>query len=1722
MISSTDLDIGERLYARNTAASIRKRCNTKNTQVLEAAWSNYSEQGVDVKAEVDRMFGSIMESIESDPKFAEPLEELPTRRFGMVLDATTNSRIAATQALMRKHPTKAVYHNTFGSGRAKMSAPVSKTDEPGPGQYYPDEDVYASLVGGGGRCASASGRSSASSRIGGGGSSEVSSSAQAQRPKRGFSFGTGKRSTFEGLIPGDNRAKQLSVPGPGEYKVPGAFEAGGPRSTKGSFSTAGRPSAGPREVTPGPGSYALDDVRAKVDQLLHDARASPAFNSTSPRMPSPRSQAPGPGTYHNVERGQSPPPLRDTPMYSFPKASPKPAGSDAPGPGTYDLTKESTVGQYRGGIPSAARDEGVWGGKKKFTEPAPGPGTYNPPTESSTGLPITLKFRYDDKVNSNPGPGQYDVLAHEKPSGPLWSLTSRHPSPQAEVLPGPSDYHIDDVGRSTTGAVFGNARRDTHEDILHKVDNPGPGDYFPEDPTAHKPESVVFGSEKQRPEKAVSPGPGPGDYNPEEPKSWAQIGPLLNSTAPRFVPNATDVPGPGYYDAIATALGNRGAVIGDAKRDTGAHFASDADGGVGPGDYQLPALDAGPMKSIGLPLSEAAHEDDALRGPGAYHVEVPGEVPSAKIGTAARFPVSLEERHAASVPGPGAYEPVDDTDKRGAVFGTGPKQSPLPEGAPVGPGTYDPQELHRPSMPSYSVGTALRFDRQREAMPHPIPGPGAYDPLLSDDGHGVVFGTSRGHDAATSPTDVPGPGAYDHMSSAAMLDSRVPNAVLGSAPQRPVARQEEVPGPADYEPRPIAEHIPTPWFNSRPLDKISETPGPGLYYVTNAADRTAPSVVFGTSRARHEDDHPDIPGPGAYAIPVLQDSVGVGIPQGPRFPSPRAEDDIPGPGSYSLALPTGTSVVLGTAQRAQEVKDSGVPGPGAYHASILDRPDAHAPTISAGERFTERASDHPGPGAYSPQEPLPNVHSYVFGGGASRPTERAGEAPGPGAYEWIVGPLGPSVAFPKAPRGQRDPREDFPGPGYYYVQTADGAPQVRFLTAPRQMDLATNKDVPGPGYYQVNATTDNQHAGYSFSQSAPRPAPSSDAPGPGAYEHTQPVVGPSFSFGQAPQHATMRVTEVPGPGAYDASLPVDGPAFSFGKFSRQQLDALAQRSVPGPGAYEALSPESGPSFSVGTAPRAGIAPPSTTPGPGAYAHTSTLPEFGGYSVPKAGRFPPNSSDGLPGPGAYEIADVLRAPNMLGSMIGTATREVRGQASDVPGPGHYEVFSNGPEGPTFSIGSKSVRFADYDRDIPGPASYEPHNPSWAPLPAHSVGTAQRFYSLQDSDMPGPGAYDHAVGDRGPSISFATAQRPLERELQKRAAEPGPGHYDPSLYAPEGPSFTFGSARSDPTNGAADLPGPGQYASLTAFGHDGPAALIRPLPLVDQDAVFARRVNAQPGPNAYTLPSQLDLRGVPMGTAPRDATSTDERAHFPGPGAYVTGGVGMFDGPKYSIPRHVRDTSDRKPGDVPGPGTYDGGRALDRLLPGVPVYSFPVAQRDGEGNGGDDSRANLGPGAYNVGAAPHAGPAYSIPQAVDFSGAAGGGNGSAPGPGMYHNPSRWGDGGYTIAGKPMDKDPSSQVPGPGHYRLHDYDPYGRDRAIGVDFSKGGERPCNVKVETIFSDMPGPGHYHRGAIQFGDGHGVSILSRIPERFSERTPGPPDYHHPVIRHPFFDPLSH
>lgn len=1732
MSAAFDLDIGERLYARNTVASSRKRSNNANSAVLEGAYSNFCEQGMDVKSEVDRMFNAVMTAIEDEQQqekertIAAPETMHAAQPWNhFVLDENSDSRIAAMKALMRPVPLSMYRKNTFGSGRTGMADAVKKVDGPGPGQYYPDEVSARS-----GRSGSSNGsRSSLQERS----SDRPSTSSSSRRPK-GFSFGSGKReTTLDGaLAASKSRSQQLSLPGPGEYKLPGAFDGTNVASRKGTFGCAPRNKELSKDSTPGPGSYALDlPPKQPVATADGDKKPNSGFLTSSPRMPSSKTDAPGPGTYHQVERGQSPPPLRDTPMFSFPKSESKGPSSVTPGPGTYDLTTKSTrETSIRGVIPLAGRDDGVWGGKKKFSEPVPGPGAYNPLDEGDQHgeLPVTLKFRHSEKPSVVPGPGEYTITA--EPSGPKWSMVPRRASPEPDVGPGPSDYVVEGNAQPQ-GAVFGTAKRDVHEDIAEKLGIPGPGNYQPEEkPTCH---NITFGTQKQRPENLqgqASPlTPGPGAYNGEVP-SMAPAA-LLSTTSQRFLSASTAGPGPGYYDSLAAALVEArraaSAFVGSGKRETAEHFVHASSTQAGPGSYELPSVDRGPQYTIGLPHPHP--RPDVEGGPGAYAVPLStiGEGPKATMGSTVRATGPIDPRAAAAVPGPGAYDAQLAGGAPSVVFGTAVKEPKLAEGAPVGPGAYDPQ-LPIGGVAGGPFGTSIRFDRAKEAAPSPYPGPGAYTSDQQASSPTAVFGTSAGHLTEVPLSSEPGPGSYE-----AAVPSSTKAPVFGTSLQRVALVSGEatlIPGPGAYEPQQVVSHVPAAMVTGRPYDKQQpDNIGPGSYFPLYVSDPGAPSPVFGTSAARVGMARTeDFPGPGAYAAAEQDTSPSALFLGSSRF-LPDAGADLPGPGAYEPSPDAQRAVTIGTAPRRTDVALPTIaPGPGAYNPEIPS--DVVAFSINTtSKQLGERPTDAPGPGAYSPQLVGPSVHSVSFGGSAARPQEKFPLIPGPGAYSPADLYQSPAIAFPQAARIPPNPNDDLPGPGHYQLLLSDNAPQAHFLTAPRVTDMSVRRDVPGPGQYNPNDPSSENHNGYSFSQAAAHPPPRSDVPGPCYYVVPQPASnGPAYSFGTGTQHVLPTLeSAAPGPGAYDANLvQASGPAYSFGKLTREQIEAQERREVPGPGAYELASRDNGPSYSVGTAPRRTVEANSEAPGPGSYAvvyvNDAAVPA---YTVSKGPRFPGDGPE-VPGPGAYNAVLLSDGTLRLGSMIGTAPRQIGpNDKQDVPGPGQYNPLNPNQEAtPAYSFGSGPVRFPPLvSTDAPGPLSYQPHNPNLDPHQAPGMPTAVRFPEESNHDKPGPGQYDpRPSGPEAPAVSFTTAPRPFEAELARRANEPGPGHYDPSVYAPEGPAFTFGSKPLDPLSHAGDFPGPGQYSTARPFGEEARAVSMGPLPMVDQEAAFARRVNATPGPNVYYLPTTLDNHAVPFGSAPRTNAEVDAFAYVPGPGAYQSEGQGMFDGPKYSFPRDSRRGDDVGEAMlIPGPGSYNAGRAFDRTKVGAPVYSFAMADRDA---GGEDARKHslVGPGAYDVGAPPHAGPSYSFPQASDFTNGGVGQAAQVPGPGLYYVPPQWGLGGHTMGGKWTAANPSSNVPGPGQYRLHDYDPYARDHAIGIDFSKGGERPCNIEVRTVHSDMPGPGQYFKGAIQFGDGRGVTILNRPIEPFIERTPGPPTYYHPTERHPFYDPLSH
>lgn len=1746
--------------SKNTIVDIpTATSNSKSPSVGAGTFSlsQYRHDSLDVKAEVDRMYQNILRSLEgagvnptatttvsqptpttsvfshnhaiggnshdyfdyTTPKHHDNSvgKAVMTPSAPHYISATTDSRVAAMQVLLRNNKaTSNLYRsNTFGSGRKGMSDPVTKIDTPGPGSYHSEGHERV-------RTSSARRSDSAHSMA------DAPRARSASATRVGVSFGKSERP--ESVLScrevfASKRGPAMRPPGPGDYVAPSTFNNTKPTSTRGSFGKAGRDAGAPKPIAPGPGSYAISDL---VDDkpTLHNKGPSPAFASQTPRLPPVKTVAPGPGAYSDQTLATKPVGHQG---FSFGKA-PLPIQAEpevTPGPGDYYIEGEDANRLLKGVIPAAGRDDSAWGGKK-LTENTPGPGTYTVKLEEKDG--ISMKFRYKEKTSEAPGPGQYNP-DDQRQAGPSWSLSGKAPSKPIEITPGPGQY--DDLPSTSEqkGITIGGGKRETPADIAAKENLPGPGFY--ETPTTLSPCAVTIGNAKRNNEldalsKRNVPGPGTYDTDTAEGLIEKRVAvPTLNGGGTRFpeVKAENMPPGPGHYhvDDASTLPAAIGGNISQAPRDTNWE-GKDSTGVLGPGAYDNPiTFNSGRAATIGLPIAAPAPENNPLVGPGAYYSSealkaLEPSAPSVTMGREGRFGVQPKDP---LFPGPGTYESVNpDT-----WLYEKPPSTALPH-APrmpslekkgfehLGPGSYMYEDNSTPQGGAIDAAARFPSDAKERARLGEVPGPGAYDiPTVGIDTSKAVTIGGTAHQPMGLQTEGPGPAAY-FTNTSSLKEQGIS---FGSGPQRAMdAIDNQVPGPGAYATQhsAIDPHVSGPTINGRhETIKTEQQAGPGAYDPTMFHLPSAPSISLGGAARRFDlATNKDVPGPGWYDPAHEVTVTGISLSSGPqRFqtghsttPGPGTYDtapfldameakggvtfrgqghsdlhsavtDGPGPGAYDLRLPQATAITIHGADRAQlsQVPSGAkeIPGPGTY--SLPSTLTAHAPSFGIGARPEPNPinSDTPGPGMYDPYLAMKLLHqaspAYSFSAAAKYgiPDSRTLN-PGPGAY--IIehnDKQGPAYTFGKEERTKHQLAADTPGPGLYSPGLVTGGPAYSFPIAPRIVEEKQN-EVPGPGAYMPLLQSN----------------------------------GPAITFGTDKGHDVYlrgEAVNVPGPGAYNISangvLTGDekAPSYSFGAASK--LPPVVSSDQPGPGHYNPLLYAEGPFYSIAGKYPSHLEPRPDGPGPGAYELQSTL-ESNGKSILQAQRFPDSTNDQTPGPGTYMAIDT---PNDGPKISFTVASRPKDTPNDAPGPGMYNQTLP-PQGPWYSILGKPVDHV-HNSGAPGPGTYDS---SLAPNDRGAIMLGAKRFEQTGDEVPGPGMYTtHEQWNDGRAFSIGRAEKPTDMELREAANRPGPGQYTTAL-PPQGPFYSIlGKGRED-TNEDASAPGPGAY-NLGALPK-GPSALI---------GVAARAPSnpsdAVPGPGAYALPGALSPLGPTFGIAQRMPPLPN--SDTPGPGMYDAGGAGMFDGPQYSFPL----ASNRPPAatDVPGPGMYDAGRGKDATMPQDSVYTFPRGKRYEHENTNRDN----GPGAYNLGEAPHAGPAWSFAQGAPHGRGLGGTAAETPGPGSYHPQNLWDGTGPTIQGKWKDGGQSAG-PGPGAYRVHDFDPYARDMATVIDFSKGGERVTNAKIKVVSS--VGPGEYYHferytGTKQF------PIFNRFPEKFVEPTPGPPDYHSPNVENPFYDPLS-
>jgi len=288
---------------------------------------------------------------------------------------------------------------------------------------------------------------------------------------------------------------------------------------------------------------------------------------------------------------------------------------------------------------------------------------------------------------------------------------------------------------------------------------------------------------------------------------------------------------------------------------------------------------------------------------------------------------------------------------------------------------------------------------------------------------------------------------------------------------------------------------------------------------------------------------------------------------------------------------------------------------------------------------------------------------------------------------------------------------------------------------------------------------------------------------------------------------------------------------------------------------------------------------------------------------------------------------------------------------------------------------------WQRPAEGPApsagTYQPQAPDqtskMVKSPRFGFGSSKTGrLDVAKEQVPGPGAYSHkefvtAPGGGSPALS---APRQAATPIRRAAAEDAAGRTsgvspDFWTYQPQGPdksskmstspSFGFGSSRTG---------------------------------RLEQDK---ERV---PGPGAYSAQEyQCEKRAVLHNAPRRREAPKGESGRSPGPGAYDIGPLVGHGGPKYSVtPRR-----DARPGEVPGPGAYNGEAAPAANI--APSMSSRSASRPNLGSQTKLAQADIdapGPGHYAAQTSVGEGPKFTMSSRVQEKPS------DVPGPGAYGGP------------------------------------------------------------------------------------------------------------------------
>lgn len=394
----------------------------------------------------------------------------------------------------------------------------------------------------------------------------------------------------------------------------------------------------------------------------------------------------------------------------------------------------------------------------------------------------------------------------------------------------------------------------------------------------------------------------------------------------------------------------------------------------------------------------------------------------------------------------------------------------------------------------------------------------------------------------------------------------------------------------------------------------------------------------------------------------------------------------------------------------------------------------------------------------------------------------------------------------------------------------------------------------------------------------------------------------------------------------------------------------------------------------------------------------------------------------PGPGTY--APSINVRSMPKWKIGT---EQRGKVhkSEVPGPGQYTMPYSFPNGPKYTIASKSGMIDQTKLSCsPGPGAYQPHESSGVPKYTMRI----KHYRSKSDVTPGPGNYNLRSDSSliVPSYKFGTEKKDGLNLTQTKYV-PGPGNYEykADILNKTMPKFSFGKELRS-TSKRSNTPGPGTYNYKEYIGKEAPRiTMSMKLFRTSSDSKFV------PGPGQYNQTNSNFYKIKPpsykIGTAKRD--SIYRFRDSPGPGQYKaeTSAINV----RSKTPSWVIGTGKRPPLNpidkyVPSVGNYN----ISQSLGNGPKYTM-VGRRTYVGF----RNRYPGPGAYNGGSMNNLkkSPSWKI------------GTGSRddaiekvireniPGPGMYNSNNNERGPQYRFGTEKRGENTKSDVPGPGQYHI-----------------------------------------------------------------------------------------